>query len=299
MIRFCISLLFCVSFLISPAQIKKINIDQYEDHLEYLHEKLNYTYYNPGLENYWINKFDISSEDGKMYLKNTRVKDPRIMSGKKYIEKIFVMGDMNPYTIDKVHLDHTEGRMVEGEEIIIYTVKHQKLIRKTVNGVSGSSQSFLQISIPKNIESQTHITDTLIQIFKELILFKTTLHNLQNESKNMELIFETLRGDHVYENEKGQAKRFIKEETPAMILFEEYQDRQKLLDGSFGYDKVTDRYYEIIVSASGETSTVYYKLRESDQLVLESEDGKRQIFFPNKSLYYYLIEGKRTDFKTS
>lgn len=282
----------------TPAQIREIDSAILVSYFEFLDQKLSYSYYNPELKNWWINKFDYKFDERRIIIKNTASKDPRIILGKKYIEKSFRLDDMNPFTIDKVHLDHVEGRMVVGEEIILYTVKHKPLISKKTNGVSGSSQSFLHISIPTHIEDSIHVTDSIIQIFKEIINYATTIHNLKDKEANKRLIFETLSGNFEYKNNLGDVKRFMNNQSESEIIYEDYQDRQKLSSVIFGYDIKNNKYYEKKIIENKE-SIQYFTISDFDELVLESEDKQTRIILVNKSRYFYESAGRKLEFNPS
>ncbi|MFY0685945.1 MAG: hypothetical protein JXQ90_02210 [Cyclobacteriaceae bacterium] len=294
-------LIYVLIFLFGGAQlalsqIRLIDSAEHAANKEYLVRKLSFTYYSDDQNLWWINRMSYDKKSGELVYRNNSAEDPRKISGKKYIQRSFLLSDLNPYNIEKLHIGKTVGRIVKGEEIILHTVKNERKITKVLNTLNATPQSFLHISIPEYLDDSVHLADSVIMKFKESVFYETRLSNKGSFEENVQQVMDALKGDFTYENNAGEVRRFLLIDSDRSLSFEDYQDRKKLGEELWVFDD-EGQASRTRTSLSGEETIDQFSFMDGDVLVLTNSDGSEKYVFENRSLYYLEKDGVRTDFK--
>ncbi len=293
------TILSVLIFILSNGAFAQMDTAKYFQQIEELEKKLSYTYYNRDQRTWYINRFSYDGEMQMIRFKSTSSKKPMLVIGKKYTERHFKLEDLNPYKITKEPVNENQGLIVRGQLIRLETVKHEKLIGKTINGEPATAQSYIHFSIPQYLEdSIPGYSEGILASLQEIVQFATNIRNFYDPEKNENMIFDLLLGEHV----SGNKKRFTERQTEYLLSFEEYEDRRKMRTGFIGHDPIIDRYYEMLIEATGEMTVNYYRVdMTSPNLVLKSidEGNSRQIVFVNRSLYQYKDNGVLTEYRPS
>ncbi len=286
-------------FLLVNYSFGQLDSSEFYAKIETLEKKLTYSYFNPDQKTWYYNRFDFDRDEQIVRFKSTSSKNPIKILGKKYTERIFSFEDLNPYNISLEQVDENRGLIVKGTLVRVETVKHEKLISKTINGEKGTPQSYIHFSIPKYMEdTSAGFSEGIHAILTEAVQFATNLRNKYDIDKNENLIFESLLGEHV----AGNTKRFTQRHSRHLLQFEEYVNRQKIRDGLIGHDPVKGRYYEILIEENGEMMTSYYRVdMDSPDLVLVEvgEGSDNRIELVNKSMFQYRKDGKVVEYRPS
>ncbi|WP_258102621.1 hypothetical protein [Marinoscillum sp. MHG1-6] len=256
--------------------------------LEFLEEALTYSYMNKDDGTWWVNRFSFDEETQKAHFRTSSAENPLKINGKRRVHRIFSFSDLDPYSIYVQPTEMNLGLIVEGKLISLPTVKNDQLITKQLNGQTVTPQSVLLIPIPTSMDSASDITNQIIEAFKVVILDATNIEKEEDSKKNMELVFETMMGDHL----AGDLNRYTIRKTDYELRFAEYLNRQKILGGTFGFDPAKDQYYEDVTRESGQSMTRFYKIDPSrEELVLKGigDAKKLSIELINKSMYLIKI----------
>lgn len=291
-----LTIVLCLFIFASQAQEES---SEYEDKIERLEMLLSYSYANPEQKTWYINRFDYDKEEQVVRFKSASSKNPLKVLGKRYTERIFRFQDLNPYNITRETIDENRGLIVKGDLIRLETVKHEKLIGKTINGSKGTPQSYIHFSIPQYIsDTSSSFSEEVEGLLRDLIEYSTNLQNSFDVDQNEKSVFETLVGEHV----SGNTKRFTEQQSEHLLSFEEYVERKKVLEGLFGYDPVKGRYYEVLIGTTGEMNTKYYRIDMEDPgLVLNGigDNAEDKIELVNKSLIKYTSSGRILEYRPS
>ena len=279
-----ISLVFLTFGLQTLAQ----NISSDDPRVGYLERKLTFNYYNADQGMWWINTFTYQEESGTFRFKSVSAKNPAKLMGKKYTERIFSLSDLNPYLIRVTPIEENHGYLVKGDLLRIEAVKHQDLIKKSINMVPATAQSYIHFVLPDYLNDSTiSLSDSLRTTFESLIVEATTIYRQEEPLENKALIFKTLIGEF----EVGNVKRFAEKHSDYVISFEEYQDRSRVKAGFFGYDMEKDIFYELDVYEKGQLMESHFKVDPDREILtlVGISHPERRIVFENKSkvVYYF------------
>ncbi|MFY0600923.1 MAG: hypothetical protein JXR03_14710 [Cyclobacteriaceae bacterium] len=281
---------FATFLSISAAfcQIPQIDSVQFEEHIAYLERKLNFTYYSEDQQLWWINKFNYSEEREQIQIRHISTKSLGKVVGKKYNINSVKLSDLNPFNLTISKSKEAQGRFVKGYELSLHTVKGRRLIRKEQNSQRLTPRSFIYISLPEFLnDNEVGASDSVFIAFQNVINHASTIYNQKDDEANFKIIFETLLGNHHYDDENGEVKRYGEKFNDYMISFEDYQERQKLKNVLFGYDPINNRYYELTIMSDGSQSILYFTIEEGKELALISEDKAVRIWFANKSKIHH------------
>ena len=290
------NLLFVVIFL-SDAFAQEGDA-AFRKKIDWLEKKLSFTYYNVDQAMWWINTFTYNEESGICKYRSISSKNPAKLVGKKYTERTFRFGDLNPYLITVAPVNENQGMIVKGKLIRLETIKHEALIGKTINGVAGTSQSYIHFSIPKYLEdSVASLTDSIALVLKTLAMSATDLTRSDNEAKNRQAIFEAMTGEFSV----GEIKRFAESRREGLIFFEEYKNRVKVAEGYFGFDPVRMQYYQVVIGESGQMTYDFYTLDNtvSGLVLISMANPSNKIRLENRSLFVYEINGQAKEYRPS
>jgi hypothetical protein len=298
LLKNCFLFIYLIIPLCGQSQLDSLG---YVQGMEYLERKLTYTYYNVDQQMWWVNTFKYNADNGTVRFKSISSDNPAKLLGKKYTERVFRFSDLNPYKVTVQKIEENQGMIVKGSLIRIETVKHEKLVGKTINNRPASAQSYIHFSIPTYLEdSLSEYTETLLTTIQDLISYSTDLHNLEDDSENRSLLFEILEGEHVYLEGEAQVKRFTELQGPQLLKYEEYKDRHLVATGEFGFDTERDMVYEKFNPENGEQSVFYYQIMDVNQpLTFVDEENNRRIELINKSLFQYQFEGEILEYRPS
>ncbi len=288
-----------LSLVLSFSVFAQKKTVEHRDIIKELEKLLTYNYYNPVQDEWYINSFYFDEQSQRVHFKTISTKNPGLVTGKTYHERVFLFSDLNPYhiMIDDIKEDH--GMLVKGKSLELETVKHNKSIAKVINGRKGLSQTFLLIPIPKyRMDSTPNFADDLAEKFRTIIQSETDLKNEKDPSKNKAVIFETLIGEHSF----GDAKRFTEKRSDYELEYEEYRDRKRVKHGVIGYEPKEDQYYEAILHDDGSISKYFYEIDATVEKLLLVGKNEREgvnIEFINKSLFQIIDKGSITEYRPS
>lgn len=259
---------------------------QEDTRIDYLKRKLTYNYYNKDQGMWWINTMTYNPENETFRFKTVSSKNPGRIIGKKYTERVFKLEDLNPYHVTVEPIKENHGYLVTGEMIRIETIKHKNSIQKLINTQPATPQSYIHFVIPDYLkDSSNAITDSLQNLFTELIFEKTTILTQADPEQNKEAIFSTLLGEF----EAGESKRFAEPHSDYVISFEEYLNRKRVKAGFIGFDKEAGYFYELDVFEDGKVIESHFRIDSTSQvLTLKGiSHPERTIVFENKSKVVY------------
>lgn len=283
--------------VLAPFYVKS-QFSKDDTRIKYLERKLTYNYYNTSDGMWWVNTFKYYPEFDMCKFKSVSAENPGQILGKKYTERIFSFSDLNPYLITISSIEDNQGYLVKGDLIRIEAVKHQKLIKKNINTVSATPQSYIHFVIPEYLkDSSQSITDTLVMHFESLILESTGLKRSASYDQDAQVILDALTGEF----EIGNVKRFAEKKETNIITYEDYEKRVKIKSGVFRYDPSENLYYNTVYENGELLEEVVFSVDEStDTLVLKgvhSEETK--IIFENKSKIIYKVGALEIEYRPS
>ncbi len=123
--------------------------------IDWLEITLKYDYFKTNENNWWHNSIEFYEPDSLIIYKN--VYNPGKKSGNKsyYIRNI-PLASLNPHNIDIRRTYNNKGRYTDGVEMVFTTTHNEKVITKSVNSRSGSSESSFRIILPQFLLDSTH-----------------------------------------------------------------------------------------------------------------------------------------------
>ena len=267
-----------------------------EDHesLDWLKDNLTYAYHNSSQGKWWLNKFQFNAEKGTIHIQNASTVNPRKFSGKSWIDRRVHLSNLDPYGITISPVPENKGRIVKGRVLVIPVVHNEKKIAKALDGQRVSSESFLQFSIPYQMEDTLRgFADSVKYHLQDAIEAYSRLFFLGNEEEDVEQVFKALKGEFLHRSVTRKYTTVF----PSVVEFEDKLGSKPIRKGFLGYDANTRLFYEVFVEDSTLT-TYHYDWARGIRLTLQCVELPERKIELTSLLHYQLITGdEMTEFR--
>ena len=260
--------------------------------LKWLKSKLNYAYYNSDQGKWWLNKFEFNDKD-VIHIQNASTENPRKISGKVWIDRRVKLTDLDPYSITIDQVIENKGRIVRGKVLVINAINREKRISKTLDGRAATPETFLQFSIPYQVEDTArNFSDSLKFHLIQAIETSSRVLSSGNVDDDVKMVFEVLRGEFF----SGSVTRRYYPMFDNIIEYEDKVGVKPVRKGFFGYSD-NNGFFESIITDYGHELT-YYQIEGGSNLVLKDKNGSAQ-GIKVESLHHFKVtgDGQEKEFK--
>ena len=281
---------------ISNAQIKPLDTAVFNNRIDLLQRKLTFTYNNPDQEKWYINRFFYDEDTKKVTLKNISSKSPNAIRGKYYQDRIFLLKDINPFTIDMEEVKQNQGRIVKGKLVRLKTKNRQPLVEHKVNGKPASPQSFASISLPSYMDDSIATFSDSVKIYFEELTFTASLFS-QEDAEELN-VMDLFVGKHEISSLDKLVIRNTEKVSEQLALFQDLENDEIIGTGTYFIDAENKNFKIVTVSTSGTVKSANFKLVSTTSgLKLKDKDGGN--FFIVSPYYFYLKNGDSiTEYKS-
>lgn len=279
-----ILLIFCTSLCITSygqnAELEKTSLD-------WLKKNLTYNYLNPDQGKWWLNKMEFSLQNGTIHIQNASTVNPKKFRERSWIDRRVSLSFLDPYSISINPVNENRGRIVKGSVLVINVVHNEKKIGKTLDGKKATPESFLQFSIPSSLSDTVEgFADSLKFHLVQAIEAQSMLFNAGDLEKNIEKVFQTLRGEFI----SGSVTRSYSGIFRHVVQFEDKLGAKPIRSGFFGFDEGRNVFFESIVE-DGKQVTTYYEIANTSELSLIGMEDRTMIIELTSLLHFIERKG--------
>jgi len=252
--------------------------------IEWLENRLSYSYQNKSTGEWWNNKLFFDAKSKEINIKNSSSDIPNGASKNVYYDRkvLLTQLDMRSVRIEKVA--QGGGRIPKGKVVKVNVIGNEKSIRKSYNGKASSDEYFLQVSFPEYDSSLYMLAEDCKKYFTMAIDMASRIYPTSDSLENTDLIFNTLPGS--YTGLDGSVCH-VSELFPYTLELQFFRQDKLYMKNIFKYDQPKHRFsYWVIDAEKGDNHAV--ELETSNQVRLENKKEKFMVTLI--SLHQFSIE---------
>lgn len=240
-----------------------------DETIEWLENKLTYSYYNSESDVHWSNRFFYNKKENTISMRSVSTYKPNSAIKKKVIDRTVSMDQLDAASIQLLAVEENRGRIVEGTVIQISTIGEERVIQRSFNGSSSLKENFLEISIPKYFEDS--VKDYSSSVYEKITLaiqLASKIYTSSDSTKNLDAVLKVLTG--TFKGNDGSARTYT---SVSHIAAEANETKSETFTEReiVGWSEETNSYFRWTIQPH-KMETMLLEIDVNDELILFNKE---------------------------